>query len=82
MTSIWGANVELAINDRFHVIRNSREAVAFLAQDPRSRRPRLRRLDRQAPAPVCEVREGPLAQAVHLRGGHPVAHALGHLALT
>ncbi|KSV95400.1 DUF982 domain-containing protein [Sinorhizobium sp. GL28] len=30
MASIWDANVELKIDDRFHVIRNAREAVAFL----------------------------------------------------
>ncbi|KSV91575.1 DUF982 domain-containing protein [Sinorhizobium sp. GL28] len=28
--SIWDANVELKIDERFHVIRNAREAVAFL----------------------------------------------------
>ena len=30
MISIWDANVELKIDDRVHVIRNAREAVAFL----------------------------------------------------
>lgn len=30
MISIWDANVELKIEDRFHVIRSAREAVAFL----------------------------------------------------
>ncbi|MFS2178651.1 DUF982 domain-containing protein [Rhizobium pisi] len=30
MISIWDANVELKINDRVHVIRNAREAVACL----------------------------------------------------
>ncbi|WP_245484168.1 DUF982 domain-containing protein [Rhizobium ruizarguesonis] len=30
MISIWDANVELKIDDRFHVIRSAREAVAFL----------------------------------------------------
>lgn len=32
MTTIWGANVELTVNDRFHVIRNARDAVAFLTK--------------------------------------------------
>lgn len=30
MISIWDANVQLKIDDRVHVIRNAREAVAFL----------------------------------------------------
>ena len=30
MISIWDANVELKIDERFHVIRSAREAVAFL----------------------------------------------------
>ncbi|MGR9149627.1 DUF982 domain-containing protein [Rhizobium leguminosarum] len=30
MISIWDANVELKVDDRVHVIRNAREAVAFL----------------------------------------------------
>ncbi|MBB3302963.1 hypothetical protein FHT72_006388 [Rhizobium sp. BK077] len=30
MISIWDSNVELKIDDRVHVIRNAREAVAFL----------------------------------------------------
>lgn len=30
MIGIWDANVELKIEDRSHVIRNAREAVAFL----------------------------------------------------
>ncbi|MBY5326712.1 DUF982 domain-containing protein [Rhizobium leguminosarum] len=30
MISIWDANVELKIDDRHHVIRSAREAVAFL----------------------------------------------------
>ena len=30
MITIWDANVELKIDDSFHVIRSAREAVAFL----------------------------------------------------
>ena len=30
MITIWDENVELKIDDRFHVIRSAREAVAFL----------------------------------------------------
>ncbi|MGF6178065.1 DUF982 domain-containing protein [Ensifer sp. 4252] len=30
MITIWDANVEVKIDDRFHVIRSAREAVAFL----------------------------------------------------
>ncbi len=30
MITIWDANVELKIDERYHVIRNAREAVAFL----------------------------------------------------
>lgn len=32
MITIWDANVEVSINDRFHVIRSAREAVAFLVK--------------------------------------------------
>ncbi|AHF87915.1 hypothetical protein RLEG3_06510 (plasmid) [Rhizobium leguminosarum bv. trifolii WSM1689] len=30
MISIWDTNVEVKIDDRFHVVRSPREAVAFL----------------------------------------------------
>ncbi|MBA9033907.1 DUF982 domain-containing protein [Rhizobium leguminosarum] len=30
MITIWDANIEVKIDDRFHVIRSAREAVAFL----------------------------------------------------